>query len=560
MKKVRKPMLLMVLAIFALATVLAGCGNGSNSGNNEPKPTSTNNTQAANNTAEEPASDVWELGSEALEFSMYGHYDWYDVPAWDSTVAGRWIKENKLVNIIPVSAGGKAEAKLSTMIASNELPDVIWGERGVDVNRLYEAGQLVAFDDYLDKYPNLKKWMGPDLNLLRHPDGKIYQFPNWYTGQPSGTSGYVVNKKIYEELGSPKLETTDDLYSYLTAVKAKYGDAIIPFEPHRAEDMQGLGVLYTAFGENVSYSYLNQNIRAVPEGDKLTSIFTNDVFREAQKYIAKLFRERLITQDAFTQTIDQVEEKVMQGRVAVFAGSSPTTIASQAHNEMVKTDPNSGYFMIWPIHKEGLDKNKIYPGSYTSLGWNVSVITKAAEDPEKIFAFLDWYTGPEGQSLLFFGPEGKNWNGFDEDGHPIFTGDYDAEEVAKLQKDHDPIMWNGNTGYIDPAKMKYQATLPPVEQDWNARYQSEITWKTSSNATEFINMIPQPDSELGIIKQSVDDIFIEAYAKSVMAASDEEVDKILDKAEADAQKVGYSKLLEFRTERWLENKKLLAID
>ncbi|HIW33984.1 MAG TPA: extracellular solute-binding protein [Candidatus Paenibacillus intestinavium] len=557
MKKVRKPMLLVVSAILVLATVLAGCGSNS-TGKNEPKPTSTSNNIVEGNTEEAPpASDVWEFGSEPLEFSMYGHYSWYDVPAWDSTVAGKWLIENKKLNIIPISAGGNHDTKLSTMIASDELPDVIWGDRGVDVTRLYEAGQLVAFDDYLDKYPNLKNWMGPDLNLLRHPDGKLYQFPNWYTGRPAGNAGYVINKKIYEELGSPKLETTDDLYSYLTEVKAKYGNEIIPFEPHRAIDMQGFGVLYTAFGEDVSYSYLNANMRGVPEGDKLTSVFTNDIFREAQKYISKLYRERLVSQDAFTQTIDQVEEKVMQGRVAVFASSSPTTIASKAHNEMVKTDPDSGYFMIWPIHKEGLDKNKIYPGSYTSLGWNVSVITKAAKDPEKIFAFLDWYTGPEGQSLLFFGPEGKNWNGFDEDGDPIFTGNYDPIEVAQLQKDHDPIMWNGNTGFIDPAKMKYEATLPPAEQDWNARYQSEITWKTSSNATEFINMDPQPDSEIGIIKQGVDDLFLEAYAKSIMAASDAEVDAILDKAEADAQKLGYNKLLEFRTEIWQANKKLL---
>ena len=41
-------------------------------------------------------------------------------------------------------------------------------------------------------------------------------------------------------------------------------------------------------------------------------------------YISKLFREKLISQDALTQTTDQVKEKVMTGRFAVYAGSSPT--------------------------------------------------------------------------------------------------------------------------------------------------------------------------------------------------------------------------------------------
>lgn len=559
MTKVRKQAMLIVSAILVLATVLAGCSSNNNN-KTEPSPSASNTATntPGNETPSEAPSDVWEFGSEPLEFSMYGHYNWYDVPAWDSTVAGRWLKENKQLNIVPVSAGGNPEQKLSTMIASNDLPDVMWMDRGADVERLRQAGMLVPFDDYLDKYPNLKTWMGKDLNLLRSEDGKLYQFPNWYTGRPNGNAGYVVNKKIYEEMGSPPLETTDDLYAYLTAVKAKYGDSVVPYEPHLAKDLQGLGVLYTAFGENTLYTYLNAGVRAVPQGDQLTSVFTDPVFREAQKYISKLYREKLISQDAFTQTVDQIEEKVMQGRVAVFASSSPTTIAMQAHQELVKQDPNAGYFMIWPIHKPGLDKNKIFPGTYTALGWNVNVITKSAEDPEKIFAFLDWYTGPEGQSLLFFGPEGKNWKGFDADGHPIFTDQYDAAEVLELQKAHDPIMWNGNTGYIDPAKMKYEAKLPPEEQNWAARYQSTITWPTQANATEFINLDPLPDSELGIVKQRVDDIFLQAYAQSVMAKDNAEVDAILDKAEKDAQDAGYADLLAFRTEAWKKNKDVLA--
>ncbi len=406
---------MVVSVLFVLATLLAGC---SNSGANTNLKTNTNQpaggqTGSAGPTANNGSGEQsaindgrWELGSEPLEFNMYGHYSWYDVPAWNSTVAGRWIQENKKVNILSISAGGNHEQKLSTMIASNDLPEVIWMDRGAEVERLREMGMLVPFDDYLEKYPNLKTWMGKDLNMLRSKDGKLYQFPNWYTGRPNGNAGYVINKKIYEELGSPALETTEDLYRYLVAVKEKYGNSVVPFEPHLAKDMQGLGVLYTAFGENVLYSYLSASLRAVPKENQLTSVFTDDTFREAQKYISKLYRERLISQDAFTQTLDQIEEKVMQGRVAVFAGASPF-IAMNAHQELTKKDPDAGYFMIWPIHKPGLDKNKIYPGTYTSLGWNVSVITTAAKDPEKIFAFLDWYTGPEGQTLLFFWSGGQ---------------------------------------------------------------------------------------------------------------------------------------------------------
>ncbi|CAM3554337.1 MULTISPECIES: extracellular solute-binding protein [Paenibacillus] len=553
MSKMKKPLLVMASALLVLVTVMTGCTKS-----NEGSPPPTNNPPKTNEQPNEPpkenTEDKWVLGEKPLQFSAYAHYQDTDFPKWESTPIGKYLSEEKQVKIDMIKAAGAHTQKLSAMMASDDLPDMIWTDRDhPDMDRLEKAGKLVPYDDYLDKYTNLKTWMGDDLNLLRSADGKLYRFPNWYSSRPFGNAGYAVNKKIYEELGSPKLETTDDLYNYLVKVKEKYGDQVVPFEPHRAQERQGLGVLYTAFGEGASYTNLNANLLAVPKDSKLTSLLTDPVFREAQKYISKLYREKLISQDAFNQTEDQVKEKVMTGRVAVYASANPTLFASEAHKELTKTDPNAGYFMIWPIRKEGLDKNKIYPGTYTSFGWNAAYITTAAEDPEAIFAFLDWYTGPEGMNVQFFGPEGKNWKGFDEEGKPNFTENYDPKEVAEIQTKNDKVMFVGNTSYIDPAKWKYMESLPVEEQDWVARYQQTITWPTQLNVTEFTGLNPPTDSEEGIIRTSVDELFLEIYAKSSMAASDEEVDKILDQGNKDLMDLGYDRLLEWRTVKWQEN-------
>lgn len=560
----KKFTLMTATVILAVGTLLAGCSSNSAGGNSSsPTPTEAPKaaTAAPSSTPGGDVGDKWVLGAKPLEFSAYAHYEKIDFPKWDSKPAGKWLKENKQVNINMIVANGSQQQKLSTMISSDDLPDMIWGERSDPlITKLREEGKLVPFDDYLDKYPNLKTWMGDNLNMLRAEDGKLYRFPNWYTGRPAGNAGYVINKKIYEELGSPKLETTDDLYDYLVKVKEKYEGKIIPFEPHTAIDSQGLGVLYTAFGEGTLYSYLNRDIRGVPKDNKITSIFTDPVFREAHKYISKLYREKLISQDAFTQTQDHVKEKVLSGRVAVFAGANPTTFAMEGHKVLKDKDPNAGYFMIWPIHKPGLDKNKVYPGTYTTFGWNAAHITTAAKDPEAIFAFLDYMTSPEGMNLQFFGPEGEYWDGFDTEGRPNFTDKFNAEEVTKIQKDNDPIMFVGNTGYIDPAKMKIESTLPPEKQNWSAKYQSTITWPTQYDVTEFIGINDvDPNSEIGVIKTSFDDFFLQVYANVITnTKSDEEVDKVLDQAEKDAQALGYSKLLEYRTERWQKNKEILA--
>ena len=43
----------------------------------------------------EATSDKFVLGEQPLDFSFYGHYDWYTMPTWGEDAATKWIKENK---------------------------------------------------------------------------------------------------------------------------------------------------------------------------------------------------------------------------------------------------------------------------------------------------------------------------------------------------------------------------------------------------------------------------------------------------------------------------------
>ncbi|GAE32522.1 extracellular solute-binding protein [Alkalihalobacillus hemicellulosilyticus] len=494
---------------------------------------------------------LYELGDEHLEISVFGHYDWYTMTTWGEDSATEWIQENKNVTLKSVDHGGNAAQSLSTMIAGNDLPDVIWLDRGADVERLREGGVLVPFDDYLDKYTNLRDWFGEEgINMLRSEDGKLYQFPNWYNSEPFGNAGYVVNKGIYDTLGSPPLETPDDLYNYLKLVREEFPD-VTPFETH--VDGQGVNILYSAFAE--AQSPANINNQAVPVGDEMTSIFTNEEYIESMKFASKLFRERLMTQDALTQDLDMVTEKVASGRVAVYAAASPTDLARQGHYHLIEDDPDSGYFMIWPIAKEGYDRNEIYPGSYNQMGWNVSVITTSAANPEAVFAFWDWLTGPEGQAVTYFGPEGLYWDGWDDEELPQFTDLYfeDPQGLEEIEQGSASFHFNGNSNFLDTAKAKFEATLPEEQRNWTTHWQYTITWDTQYDATQFLNINPLPESSEGRAQQRIGEIFEEARARALYAESDEEVEAIFAQAEEDAQSVGYSDVLAYQTTKWQEN-------
>ncbi|MEC0093272.1 extracellular solute-binding protein [Paenibacillus macquariensis] len=543
-----------VLSTAMALSLVVGCASNNEKAEAPKEPAKEGNKQETK--AEEPQK--YELGKEQLDISLFGAYDWYTMkPKWGSDEVTKFVQDTKKVTITEIPNGGNAVQKLNTMIASGELPDVIWGERGPDVERLREAGMLVPLDDYIEKYPNLKKWLDPlALNMLRSPDGKIYQFPNWYTNRPNGNAGWVVNKKIYAELGSPKLETTDDLYSYLKLVKEKFPD-VVPFESDLAKEGQGIDQIFSAFKEdNLSFT----RYFAVPEGDKMTSIYKDQGFRESVVYAAKLFREKLMTQDAMTQTRDQVQEKLNNGKVAVYASTNPTTFAMEANSALAKVDPDAGYFMVMPIHKEGLDVNKIFPGTYNKLGWNAAVITTSAKDPEAVFAFLDYWTGNEGMTLQMWGLEGGYWDGFESDGvTPKFTEKYktDKNGLAEYQTKMDPLMWVGNTVYVDDIKGKFESTLSESERNWSTYWQYQITWKTQGDATEFINLFPQPESEEGIAFQRAKDIWLKVRAQTLYAKTDEEALAMLDKAHEDTMSAGFQGVLDFYATKWHENQAMI---
>lgn len=532
--------------IAALLVFLAACSN--NGGGKEPS--------AAPPATGGPTSDAGDvennLGVKPVTFSFYGHYDWMTTAPWGDNEATKWIQENLKVNVNPVQAGGAPEEKLNTMIVGNDLPDVIFTDRGAVVERLIKAGKLVALDEYYDKYPNFKKYVKEStFNLLRSEDGKIYQIPNWYTAGTFGNGGWMVNKDIYNELGRPKLETFDDLYDYLLQVRDKYPN-VVPLEV--GEKGAGLDIMYGGFKENATSHDIG--LKGYPDGDKLVSIFEDQAYKELVLYINKLFRERLITQDALQQTQDAVKEKVNTGRVAVMIESNITTYGAEGHRALTNANPDSGYEIIWPIRKAGLDKDKIFVSGFESLGWNVNVITTEAKDPEAIFAYYDWITGPEGQKVLFFGPKGLFWDEENADGSPIpneayKTGDVN-ERTEKMRKFED-FNWAGNTTFIDTAKMNLEMALSENQRSWETIAQSTVTWATSKDVTEYVNTEPIPETEIGVILQNVNDIYTVAFAKMVHAKSDEEVLAVLEQAKKDSNKAGLDKLLQFRTEKWQEN-------
>lgn len=505
-------------------------------------------------TAEAPMSD-FKLGQDELEFSWYMNSDAASSKPWkDMGLIANWIEDNLKVKINFMDPGGSAAEKLSVMIVSDEFPDVINMKRGQDADNLIETGKIVPLNGYAEKYTKIYDDYKDNgvIKLLTSTDGKWYQIPNWAnsTGKPNGNDAWFLNKKIYESMGSPKIETFDDLFDYLKKVKEKYPD-IIPYDSgylFTAEEM-----VFAGMAEDNSTEYIKN--MSYPNGDKLELVFKNPAYREAMIYVNKLFNNKLITQDAFTQTNDQEMEKWSNGSAAVMTGN----VNNPTKGRLNLLSSGNDWITIKPVYKKGLDQSKIKVETYNTVGWDVEMITKDAKNPEGIYAFLDYIYSPEGQTLQCYGPKGLYYDDFDENGFPNLKPSYfektSAELSAELKTYPVPL---GNTSFVDACAMHVYEMTQPDKRSWTKKQQSEIIWNTSKNVTEFVNLIPSKSTDEGIIYQNLSDIYKEYRAKMVFAKDEAEVNSLLDSLISECENAGTDKLLSYQQGVWESNKQKLA--
>ena len=135
--------------------------------------------------------------------------------------------------------GQDAGEAIGSIIASGKLPDFIDGGDGCV--QLYENKMLVAWDDYLEKYPNLKEmYTDKEWDQFRMSDGKIYWanvFGNHYKEDTTtGHNGeaFWIQARVLEWDGYPTIETLDQYFDLLERYAAANpnmpdGTPVIPY-------------------------------------------------------------------------------------------------------------------------------------------------------------------------------------------------------------------------------------------------------------------------------------------------------------------------------------------
>lgn len=478
-----------------------------------------------------------------------------------------WVMKNKHVKVNFEGATGDWRQIYSLMLSSNDLPDCIRGlGTGNEYLQTIKMGKLVPLDEYMGKYDGYTSTYSQEQIDLMKVDGVSYTMMNWghYIGTISGgNGGWGYNDQIYEEMGRPKLTTTEELYDYLVAVKnsglTANGQSIIPLQSSTHSGILGsMAMIWSGFGEGRSHVELS---RMVTDRDgEFIFVMEDEKLLETLLFMNKLYREELINQDCFVEKDDQIDEKIMAGRVAVYGDASFISLMGKSMSKIVSSgDLSTSYTVIEPIGAKEVNPADIFTDNQMSIGSGGINITTSAKNPEAIYAYHDWQVTPEGQYTLGFGPEGILWE-YDTDGMPKLKEGkslvLSPEELTKL-----PIysfITLGQSNLYNEAKMKINRSLPIQEQDWLIAAQDAICFRYTKDITEYVNVNTDVNTDENNTYVECQEILRDAYVHMISASGEDEVIKIYTDTKDLIYSMNFKQIMDTLQFKWEGNKAIMG--
>lgn len=313
--------------------------------------------------------------------------------------------------------GQTAEEAVGTFIAGGEYPDFIDGGNGSV--QLYEAGALVALDDYIDKYPNIKEFFTEqEWDSLRQSDGHIYwipQFSNIYGQERECThndEAFWIQTRVLKWANYPEIHTMDQYFDLIEAYNKanptmEDGTENIPYtilcDDWRYFCLENAGEFLDGYPNDGS-------VIVDPEKKQIVDYNTTPT---TKKYFQKLneeYKKGIVDPESFTQSYDEYIAKLSSGRVLGmvdqwwdFAYNAEDAIKSAGLDEQ-----GCKYVPLPITIEEGMTNQWHNSGGVLNVSSGLA-ITTSCQDVEGALQFVNDLLGQEVHDLRFWGVQGTDY-------------------------------------------------------------------------------------------------------------------------------------------------------
>lgn len=321
--------------------------------------------------------------------------------------------------------------RLNLMLSGGKLPDAFfYGLSSQDVVKYGSLGVLVPLEELIDRYaPNIRRIFAEYPQVRRAataPDGHIYSLP-WFKDQEffEYRNTFLINQVWLDALQLKMPETTEEFYHVLKAFKTgdPNGNGLadeIPATFRYNVTTNGYYELFGAFG--VVDAVNNLYIR---DGEvKFEAVEPR--YKEAIRYLHRLYDEGLIDRQTFTQDAKQLLSKTKSdvpivGVLASFNGTLELDL------ERLKA-----YVPMPPL--KGPNGDRVWRRQDNRIIPNYFSITSANKHPEATMRLVDVMNEPKSVLQFQQGPFGTH----------LLEREDGKIEVLYPPAGHDLVYWIGS--------------------------------------------------------------------------------------------------------------------
>lgn len=326
------------------------------------------------------------------------------------------------IEFINETSSSNYPQKLNTMMASNNIPDVVMlmgNTQRTDLARFAEEGMLLSLDQYLSSYPNLEQGIKPASWELTKNDNKIYAVPfQRFDSTPFMTfmkRQWLENLNIDQETD---LVTIDDWYNVLKRFTTDDPDQ------NGKNDTYGLTATTsgTHFTNNIFLDAFGAAKNKYINGELLPNYILPE-YKDWLKFMHELYAEKILDPNFIVDDPSTIWDKIAQegnsGTFMWFWGLTEYLSKGYDRHDLVAIAP--------PVKNDGS------PGSYiySSPNRHMMAITTACKNPEAALKLFDWALSDEGGIFVYAGLENKDYDIID--GEIILRADRKGKNVGWRQ-------------------------------------------------------------------------------------------------------------------------------
>lgn len=460
------------------------------------------------------------------------------------------------------------------LVDKAKFPEIVEAGLAKDISdKLVDCKNIMQFKTQIDVYNK----------GLTGVEGKYYGIPTEMTDTAPDTltddviySSPMLRWDLYKAIGSPKLETLDDLLAALEKIHEIHptnddGDPAYPFslwpDWDGNDNMVGpanVVQLTTWYGEKLKGSaMLKPDYTFSPLYDRANAYY------KITKFLNQANQKGLVDPDSGTQNWDNACAKMSSGRVDVMWYSWQTGF----WNSLDRLNAGTAFRFI-PVGDQYYyaDADRYY-GSDRMFGVGSKV---EGEKYDRIMAFLDWYASPEGATIQHVGLKDFNYT-VNDDG--TFTPKNDnalmdnlpvPEEYGGGGYDdgmNDINQWIVSSICVNPLtgerfaqkfwKSYKEKTMTEMKKEWSEMFDAadDVDWMKKNNklfATPSVDFTPAADNnEIGTLRADINSKLCEYTWNLIMTcATDEEFEAMWDEMVTTLEGLDYMKLYEYDCALW----------